>query len=132
MGVGVWVFGGAIALALLAWVSRGSGGLERAISEALNSHEAGPLREVLGGMDARAKPTAYNQAIARLWDKFERNLACDLIADLAQQCHEADITQYWIQRAIQTEPAIARERFSEDFLSAYYRPDIAARCGKFG
>ena len=124
------VFGAALAVALV--VVLRTGALEKAIGVALDRGDLTQLRAVLGGMSPDQQPTAYNQAIARLWEKFERNLACELISDLAESHHETNIAQYWLNQVLVTEPTLARSRFDERFLAEFFRPEVAARCGKFG
>ena len=129
-GVGWIVF--AALLVALAYVFRSTSGLDGAIKHALAHQELGRLREALAATHSEERPTAYDQAIARFWEQFERKLACELIGDLAEEHDETKIAQYWMHQALVTEPAIARERLTPDFLERYYKPEVAATCGRFG
>ncbi len=121
-----------IALVIAVAMATRSSALDRAVTQALDSGETAPVRDALEDISGDERPTAYNFAISRMWEKFERKLACDLIVDLAEQHHDTNIAQYWMREAMTTEPGIARERFTETFLESFYRPEVAARCGKFG
>ena len=106
--------------------------LDGAIIRAVERHDPTPVTHAIDAMRTGDRPTAYHHAIARLWEKFERKLACELIVELAENHHDTHIAQYWLREAMATEPAIARDRFAESFLSEYYKPEVAAQCGKFG
>ena len=109
-----------------------SASLDRAIDAAAKAGDPAPALAAIAKRSPDAQPTAYNHAIRRLWDAYERQIAARLVCELGHHHDSSKITQYWIQQVMSTEPAIAREAFSEDFLSAHYQPEVAATCGKVG
>ena len=102
------------------------------ISKARESGDIGPIVDAIKKLRPGARTTAYNHAIRQLWDSFDRELAFDLIKDLARNHPEALITQYWLDHAQKVEPQIARRRFDRRFLERYYQPEVAAKCGPVG
>lgn len=102
------------------------------IAEAKDKGEVRPVVEQVERLRAAARPTAYNHAIRQLWDGYERELAVELVKELARRHSEAMISQYWIKQVMQVEPKLAGDRFSREFLEAYYQPEVASQCGPVG
>ncbi len=73
--------------------------------------------------------TSWDQAIARLWEAYHRETAARLVVEGARRS-QAPVLQYWIQRFLEVEPEIAEEHFTPEFLDRYYRPEVAAKCGR--
>jgi hypothetical protein len=118
------------AVLLLVWrlFSPGINGL---VTQAVRQGDAAPL---LRGIEARAeamRPVAYNQAIRRLWNLYERELARDLIRELAAAHAETKIAQFWLKELLTSEPRLA-QALSSEFIARYYRPEVAAQCGAVG
>ena len=65
---------------------------------------------------------------------FERSqcFALSLIQFLARDYGTTPIAQYWIQQALQVEPAMAKRSFTQEFLDTYFQPEVAAKCGQVG
>lgn len=121
------------AAALVAWLllaRRPS--VTREVSRAVSTRDIAPLVTLLSAKPEDTRPTAFNAAVKGLWDRYERGLAARLMRDMASLVAGASIAQYWLKQAIEVEPDIARETFSDEFLSEFYNPEVAARCGKFG
>ena len=72
---------------------------------------------------------AWDQAITNLWQSYHRETGARLVVEAAKRT-DAPVVQYWIRRFQEVEPEIAGEHFSEEFLTAYYRRDVAAKCGR--
>lgn len=75
--------------------------------------------------------TAWDQAIGKLWQDYHRETGAQLVVEGAQRC-DAPVIQYWIQRFLEVEPLIAEHHFTEEFLDEFYRPEVAASCGRCG
>ena len=43
-----------------------------------------------------------------------------------------EIIQYWIAQIVQVEAEIATEAFSPAFMAEFFRPEVAAQCGRCG
>lgn len=121
----------AFVAAVVIWRSLSSP-IDRAVRSALTQKSISPIVDALGRKSAARQPTAYNVAIRRLWDGYERGMAAQLVRQLAELHHTEQIAQYWIELVLQTEPGIARQAFDQAFLDTYYVPEVAAQCGKVG
>lgn len=75
--------------------------------------------------------TAWDQAIGKLWQDYHRETGAQLVVEGAQRS-DAPVIQYWIKRFLEVEPLIAEHHFTEEFLDEFYRPDVAASCGRCG
>lgn len=106
--------------------------LSRFIDQAKERGDIEPIVDAIAKLKSSARPTAYNHAIRRLWDEYERPLAIDLAKELAKNHSSAMIAQYWLKHVLQVEPKMAREKLPSDFLKQYYHPDVAAQCGPVG
>jgi hypothetical protein len=131
MTTGLALFLG-LALLAVAVLTLTGGGLDRAIKAAI---KAGDVTQVVALIDKQrpaAQPTAYNHAIRRLWDAYERPLAAALIKAFAARHHDAKIAQYWLKQLLTAESKLARETLDQEFLSAHYQPEVADCCGSAG
>ncbi len=120
-----------VALALLMHRLAG-GSLERKVSGALQREDLAELQAHLTGLTPAARPVAYNQAIRRIWDAYQRPLAVPLILALARDCADEPIAQYWLQQLQSVEPELAAESLDPQFLATYYKAHVAASCGDTG
>lgn len=120
-----------VALAAYALLA-GTPKLGRAVDEALEAGDLGPLLAAIERIRPSGRTAAFNHAIRQLWDRYERGLAVDLVKVLVQRHQDALIAQYWLKHVMETEPALARERLSKPFVDRHYRPEVAARCGPVG
>lgn len=102
------------------------------IREALDKKDVAPVIEAVDALRVSMRPTAYNHAIRRIWDAYERELAVDLIKYLAQNHNDSLIAQYWLKQLMQVEPELARRHLSSEFIKRYYQPEVAASCGPVG
>lgn len=108
------------------------GGLDRVVDRAVASGKVEQILEVIARRPRQDQPTAFNHAIRRLWDAYERGLATALIKELAAAHHESRIAQYWLAQVLTAEPGIAEQELSKQFLETYYQPEVAATCGPVG
>ena len=102
------------------------------IAQAKEQGAITPIVEAVEQLRPSARPTAYNHAIRRLWDEYERPLAIELVKELAEKHSSTLIAQYWLKQVLQVEPKMARETLPKDFLKRYYHPEVAAQCGPVG
>ena len=91
-----------------------------------------PLLDAIRKKPESSQPTEYNHAIRRLWDGYHRELAIELLRDLAKNYGTARITQYWLKQVQQVEPQLTLDKLGKEFLETYYLPDLAAQCGPVG
>ena len=126
-----WIVVAVAAVGIIAWKLM-IPSLEAPIEQAKAQGDATPIVEAVEKLRPKARPTAYNHAIKRLWDSYERLLAIELVKVLAEGHSKTLIAQYWLQHVQQVEPLLAREHLSQKFLSTYYKPEVAAQCGPVG
>jgi len=106
--------------------------LDRAVARAVAQEDVQPLVDAILAMSPGAQPDAFNHAIRRMWDDYQRPLAVQVVRALAQHHSQASIAQYWLRQVQGVEPELARDLFDREFLEAHYRPEVAATCGEAG
>ena len=106
--------------------------LEKHISAALAGGELQPLLAAIGERREGARPDAFNRAIRRLWDEYQRERAVPLIRALAEGHKDSLIAQYWLDQLRTVEPELANEALGQEFLSQHYKPEVAKACGPVG
>jgi hypothetical protein len=127
----IWIIVGVVFVAIIAWRLM-IPSLTGVIREALDKHDVTPVIEAVEALKVSMRPTAYNHAIRRIWDAYERELAVDLIKHLARNHNDSLIAQYWLKQLMQVEPALAKRHLSSEFVKRYYQPEVAASCGPVG
>ena len=128
----VWIAiaAAAIVLFLLSKVFMPS--LDKVVGQAAKQNDTGPILEAISKISSGAQPSAYNRAIRRLWDGYQRPLATELVVELAKNHGDSNIAQYWIRQVMTVEPQMAKEKFSREFIREHYQPEVAAKCGQVG
>lgn len=121
---------GAVAILLLYRVVKTP--LNKVVDTAAEKQETAMILEAINGLRQSARPAGYNRAIRRLWDRYHRSLAVELVKELARKHAEIPIAQYWLKQVITVEPNLARSKFNKKFLHTYYQPEIAAKCYHVG
>lgn len=106
--------------------------VDKLAEEAVKTRDLGPLKEAIRKKFEATQPAAYNHAIRRLWDSFRRDLAVELIRDMAENYAQVAITQYWLKQALQVEPKMTKRKLGKKFIDTYYLPDLANQCGPAG
>ena len=106
--------------------------MERATEIAQRTGDLTAIEQAAQGMSEDRVVTAFHWAIKQLWDAYERETAVRLIKEVTETVPDEDIVQFWMRKVLEIEPGLAREYFSEAFLLAYFRPQVAARCGTGG
>ena len=107
-------------------------GLMRATSKAISSGDIAPLVKRIEGESDANRATCFNKVVKAMWNSYERPLAAAFIRAIGPLVAGAHITQYWLKQVIEIEPELAKETFDDEFLHSYYRPEVAAQCGKAG
>lgn len=127
----VWVLVGAVVVvAVMARLARR--GMASHVDSFLRDGDVGALVGRIEALPPATQPTAYHSALLRTWATYERRRAMELIREMGMRVGDASIAQYWIRQALEVEPEIAREVLDEDWLSAFYVPEVAKQCGSFG
>ncbi|MFT5430249.1 MAG: hypothetical protein ACI9OJ_000922 [Myxococcota bacterium] len=119
-----------LAVTALLWMRKPT--LAKMTREAVKVDDPQALVTALSEMPEAARPTAFNLVVRDLWNTYNRGLAARLVRDGAGWLASATIVQYWIKQVLEVEPEVASETFDHDFLTAFYNPEVAARCGKSG
>jgi hypothetical protein len=127
----IWIVIAAAALLVVIWRVLAPS-LDRAVGRAMRENDAEPLVRTILQLGPSAQPDAFNHAIRRLWDAYERALTAPLIKALAEHHGDSAIAQYWLDQVQKVEPELAREAIGVEFFKIHYRPQIAATCGEAG
>ena len=106
--------------------------MDKIVDQAVKQKDLGLIGQAIEKRSANSRPTAYNHAIRRMWDSYQRPMAIKLVKNLAENFPDSNISQYWIKQILTVEPGMAKESFSKEFLSHYYKPEVAAQCGQVG
>jgi hypothetical protein len=104
---------------------------KRALARARHQGDLVPLVEWVEAMSPARQANAWDQLLTELWRKYERELVARILMEAAPRC-DARILQYWILQLMQTEPEIAQEVFTPEFLYEHFKPEVAASCGRCG
>ena len=122
-----------LAVVLLLWKAWGSRPtLDAEVLRAVEDKDEAAVITTISNLRESAQPDAFNHAIKRLWDDYERELAARLVRELASRHPRELISQYWLDQLQNVEPEIAKRVLDKQFIRDHYRPDVAARCGSFG
>lgn len=126
----IWILGilAVVAALIVLRGLRTGGGVASWADHAAHS---GDLQLLLRHIETSGPDTAnaWDQAITTLWQSYHRETAARLVVEAAKRS-DAPVVQYWIKRFQEVEPEIASEQFSDEFLAAYYQPQVAAKCGR--
>jgi hypothetical protein len=106
--------------------------LDSLVDQAIRQNDLSFVVKAIEARRETAQPAAYNQAIRRMWDGYQRKQAVDLVKELAKNFPSVPISQYWIRQVLTVESVMAKEGLSKQFLDTYYQPEVAARCGSVG
>lgn len=106
--------------------------LQRAITTAMKTGAIDPIGDAVSAMAEGQQVNGINHAITRLWEGWERETAIRLIREVTDHIPEELIVQFWLRKSLEVEPDLAAKYFSDTFLLAYYKPDVARRCGTGG
>lgn len=119
----------ALVVSILKWVNRSD------LDKALKITRAnGSIAAIVDAVLKEAKPrqaTLWDQAIGTLWREYRRDEAFQLMIAAAERS-DAPIVQYWLKNAMDVEPELATRYFTEEFLTHYFQPRVAASCGRCG
>lgn len=106
--------------------------LQKAIAVAMKTGNIDPIGESVSAMAAGQQVNAINSAITRLWEGWERETAIRMVREVTEHIPDELIVQFWLRKAMEVEPDLAAQYFSDTFLLAYYKPEVARRCGSGG
>jgi|TARA_B100001964_G_C14089461_1_gene534134 hypothetical protein len=106
--------------------------IDREVRRAIKEESAATLIRAILDRPELQQPNLFHRAINILWSAHHRELALDLIEELAKHHQDENIAQYWLGQSLSVEPRLTRSRLSEGFIEAYFRPEVAARCGPAG
>ena len=90
-----------------------------------------PLVAYIQAQPAPLQADLWDQALGQLWQRYERELVARALVQVAPRS-EAKIIQYWMKQVLEIEPEIAQAHFTQDFMDAAFKPEIAAQCGRCG
>lgn len=96
------------------------------------ARETGKIELLVEAIEARPESeqaTHWDHAIDSLWNSYAREEAARLTMEAAPRC-DSDAIQYWMRQVLEVEPEIASNVFTPEFLDEFFKPEIAAQCGK--
>lgn len=106
--------------------------LNKAIAIAMKTGDIDPIGEAVSSMSAGQQVNAINSAITRLWEGWERETAIKMVREVTEHIPDELIVQFWLRKTMEVEPDLAATYYSDTFLLAYYKPEVARRCGSGG
>ncbi len=102
------------------------------LDKAQKNEDLAGLLAAIGKLRHAAQADAYNHAIRRFWDAYQRPLAVVLLRSMAEQHPDASMSQYWLDQVRKVEPKLAVDVLGQGFYDSYFQPQVAATCGKAG
>lgn len=127
----IWLIALAVVGLIVAFKMLGTGKMAAALDEARQSGEVAGIVAAIEDAPEKRHPNLWDQSISTLWEEYHREAAMDLMVAAARRS-EAPIVQFWLKNAMEVEPQMAEERFSDEFLEQYFKPSVAAQCGRVG
>ena len=128
-----YVISSGLALILLIWFINSRGpSLPKLVSESVRDEDISPLMVAVAGLPIKRRPFFFQEAIEMLWNSWHRVLATELIKEFVTMHPDDKIGQYWVQQAMDIEPETAKGILDDNFITSYYRQEIAATCGPAG
>lgn len=109
----------------------GPGRLRKAMDKARDTGEVAGIVAAIEEAPDKKHPNLWDQSIGTLWREYHREAALALMVAAATRS-EAPIIQYWLKQALEVEPKLCQEHFTEEFLAEFFRPGVAAQCGRAG
>ena len=106
--------------------------IDREVRRAIKHENTTTLLESIVSRPADHQPNLFHRAINILWSAHHRELALELIEELALRHSHEKIAQYWLGQSLSVEPRLTRSRLTEEFLERHFKPEVAARCGPAG
>ena len=106
--------------------------MEQALALSLAQKDIAPVLKQIHQLPPANRPDYFHRAIGHFWKGYERPLAADLIRIFLEEHQEAPVAHFWVQEMLNVEPALGREKLSEEDLQRDYRPELAACCGPAG
>lgn len=125
-----WVFV-AIGSMVVAFRFLGTQGINGALKEVRKTGEVSAVVAAVEAAPEKKHPNMWDQAIGTLWQEYRREEAMELMMEAAERS-DAPVIQFWLKNAMEVEPELAEEVFSEEFLTEKFRPNVAAQCGRVG
>ena len=123
-----WVIAAAATLALAYWILS-PGKFRSAVEQAKRSGEVAGIVAAVEAEPEKKHPNLWDQSISTLWQEYHRETAVLLMVAAARRS-DAPVVQFWLKKAMDVEPELATEHFTEEFLEEFFRPEVAAKCGR--
>lgn len=131
MSPSIWIVFAVVVIGFVIWRLM-IPSLTGVVAKAQEEQDISPIVDAVEGLREAARPAAYNHAIRKIWDAYNRELAIELVIELAKKHNDSLIAQYWLKQVIQVEPELTRSNFSREFLADYFQPEVADQCGPVG
>ena len=129
----LWMLaGGAAAVALIAGPMVRPNARKRALAKARATGDLSDLVAQIEGSTTLSKADAWDQLFLELWRRYDRELAARLMIEALKLHPDVRILHYWVNQALTIEPELSAEVFTPVFLMDYFKPELAAQCGKCG
>lgn len=105
---------------------------KRALARARATGELDAVVSYIESSTRLSKVDAWDQLFLELWQRYDRELTVRLIMEATPRHDSVKIFHYWINQVLTIEPELAAEVFTPEFLMDYFKPELAAQCGKCG
>ena len=113
----------------VAFVVFGNKKLDKALEKARTTGEVAGVVTVIEAAPEKKHANLWDQSISALWQEYHRETAIALMVAAARRS-DAPVIQFWLKKAMEVEPELASEQLDEGFLEEYFRPAVAAKCGR--
>ncbi|NMB75129.1 MAG: hypothetical protein GYA21_08360 [Myxococcales bacterium] len=127
----LWIGVGVAAFVALGWAVL-LPSISKEVARYQRTGDVAPLLARIRSRRPAARPAAFDLAIKTMWNAYQRELCPPLIRELAKDHTREPVAQYWLSQLMQVEPKMAREHLDQNFVSRFFLPDLAARCGRAG
>ncbi|MDX9722124.1 MAG: hypothetical protein RBU37_15390 [Myxococcota bacterium] len=100
---------------------------EAALKKAIATHNIDALYGLLLEVQGGARQNAFEIAMRKMWDAYERELAIDLLKKMVPHLNDAPVMHTWLRNVIEIEPELARKKFDKAWLKATFKAHLAAK-----
>jgi len=124
-----YILAGIAAAVLVFWFARRGPSPYALAQKAADSGDTSELIQAANRLPRLQRSKFFQQAIAFLWENFQRPLAAEVVRAFAEHHSNEKICQFWLKQVLEVEPIHARKVFDSRFLKDHYNPEVANTCG---
>jgi len=100
---------------------------EAAVKKAIKTKDISQIVEFLLEVKGNARQNAFEVAMRKLWDLYERELAIDILKKMVPHLDDAPVMHTWLRNVLEIEPELARKKFDKVWVKATFKEHLAAK-----